>query len=182
VAAVCVFCASSEAIDRRYVDLAAGVGAELARRGHVVVSGGGSVSSMGALARAARAEGGRTVGVIPRFLADLEVADHDADELLVTGSMRERKGEMDRLADAFVVLPGGLGTLEELFEMWVSRTLGVHARPVVACDPDDVYAPLRAQLDLLVDRGFTRRELVDTLLWTDSAIAAVDAVEAALRA
>ena len=127
VAAVCVFCSSSGRIDPSYVELAAAVGTELARRGHSLVSGGGSVSCMGAVARAARAGGAQTVGVIPRVLLDMEVADHDADELLVTDDMRARKGLMDARSDAFLTLPGGLGTLEELLEIWVSRTLA-HAR------------------------------------------------------
>ena len=180
MATICVFCSSSESIAASYVDLAAEVGTLLARRGYGLVTGGGSVSCMGAVARAARAEGGRTVGIIPRFLAELEIADHDADELVMTSTMRERKTLMDERSDAFLVLPGGLGTLEELFEMWVGRTLGVHAKPVVICDPDGVFAPLRAQLELLVDRGFTRADLVETLHWTPDAPTALAAVEAAL--
>ena len=86
----------------------------MARRGWTLVSGGGSVSCMGELARAARAGGTRTVGIVPRALVDLEVADHDADELVVTDDMRARKGEMERRSDAFLALPGGIGTLEEL--------------------------------------------------------------------
>src|SRR5947209_19410979 len=93
MSSICVFCASSEHIDPKFVDLADDLGRELGRRGHQVVSGGGSVSCMGALARAARAEGARTIGVIPRALLALEVADEDADELIVTESMRERKDE-----------------------------------------------------------------------------------------
>src|SRR5437764_3185739 len=121
MAAVCVFCASSERIPSHYVDLAAQVGAELARRGHTLITGGGSVSCMGAVARAARAGGARTVGVIPQALRDEEIADEDADELVVTPDMRTRKGEMDGRADAFLTLPGGIGTLEELMEIWVAR-------------------------------------------------------------
>src|SRR3954462_12706515 len=127
---VCVFCASSERIPQRYVDLAADVGTELARRGHSLVTGGGSVSCMGAVARAARAGGAWTVGVIPRALLAMEVADTEADELVVTETMRERKAEMERRADAFLTLPGGIGTLEELFEIWVARTLGMHDKPL----------------------------------------------------
>src|SRR4051794_41885148 len=106
---IAVFCSSSEDIPRHYVELAAEVGTELARRGHSLVSGGGSVSCMGAVARAARAGGARTVGVIPRVLHALEVADHGADELVVTDDMRARKGLMDARSDAFLTLPGGLG-------------------------------------------------------------------------
>src|ERR1044071_9143757 len=139
--AICVFCASSETIPRHYVDLAGEVGTEIARRGHTLVSGGGSVSSMGAVARAARAGGARTVGVIPEALLAWEVADEQADELVVTPDMRVRKGEMDRRADAFLTLPGGIGTLEELLEIWVGRVLRMHQKPVVVLDPDGMFAP-----------------------------------------
>ena len=182
VAAVCVYCSSSGRIDPSYVELAAAVGTELARRGHSLVSGGGSVSCMGAVARAARAGGAHTVGVIPRVLLDLEVADHDADELLVTDDMRARKGLMDARADAFLTLPGGLGTLEELLEIWVSRTLAMHAKPVVVLDPDGLYQPLRAQVDLLVERGFVRDGARDAITWVGDVEAAFDAVETQLAA
>jgi len=177
VAAVCVFCSSSGRIDPSYVELAAAVGTELARRGHTLVSGGGSVSCMGAVARAARAGGARTVGVVPRVLVDLEVADHDADELVVTPDMRTRKGEMDDRADAFLTLPGGLGTLEELLEIWVSRTLAMHSKPVVVLDPDGLYDPLREQVDLLVQRGFVRPGARDAVHWVREIGAAFDLIE-----
>jgi uncharacterized protein (TIGR00730 family) len=182
MASVCVYCASSTRIDRRYVDLAAQVGAELARRGHSLVSGGGDLSMMGAVARAARAGGARTVGVIPSALLDLEVGDRDADELVVVEDMRTRKGVMDERSDAFLALPGGIGTLEELLEVWVARSLGMHAKPVVVLDDDGVYAPLRAQVDLLVERGFVRPPAVTALQWAGSVEQALDLVEAGLTA
>jgi uncharacterized protein (TIGR00730 family) len=182
MATVCVFCSSSRRIDPRYVELAAEVGTELARRGHELVSGGGNVSCMGAVAEAARAGGARTVGVIPQALVDLEVADRAADELLVMPDMRTRKGEMDRRADAFLTLPGGLGTLEELLEIWVARTLALHAKPVVVLDPDGIYAPLREQVDVLVDRQFVRPEARDTLLWVTTPAGAFDLIDAMLAA
>ncbi|HZI96652.1 MAG TPA: TIGR00730 family Rossman fold protein [Actinomycetales bacterium] len=178
--AVCVFCSSSEAIDARHQDLAAALGTELARRGHSLVSGGGRVSMMGAVARAARAGGARTVGVIPQALVGLEVADDDADDLVVTPDMRTRKARMDAAADAFVVLPGGIGTLEELLEVWVSRSLGMHSKPVVVCDPDGVYGALRDLVDDLVDAGFVRRAAAAELVWTSDVGAAVDAVDAGI--
>jgi uncharacterized protein (TIGR00730 family) len=181
MAAICVFCSSSERIAPSYVQLAADVGSELARRGHSLVSGGGRVSSMGAVARAARAGGAATIGVIPEALVDLEVADHDADELIVTPDMRARKGEMDRRCDAFICLPGGLGTLEELLEIWVSHTLGMHAKPIVVVDPDGVFGPLRAQVDALVDAGFVRAPARDVVQWAATAAEALDLVDAALR-
>ena len=177
MAVICVFCASSERIPAHYVDLAAEVGAELARRGHSLVSGGGSVSCMGALARAARAGGARTVGVIPRALRDLEIADEGAAELVVTPDMRSRKGEMDGRAEAFLTLPGGIGTLEELMEIWVARVLRMHDKPVVVLDPDGIFAPLREQVNLLVRKGFARPSVWDALVWTDDVTAAFDALE-----
>ena len=182
MAVVCVFCASSERIPQHYIDLAAEVGTELARRGHTLVSGGGSVSSMGAVARAARAGGARTVGVIPEALLAWEVADEQADELVVTPDMRVRKGEMDRRADAFLTLAGGIGTLEELLEIWVGRVLRMHNKPVVVLDPDGVFAPLRQQIDVLVDAGFARATVHDALAWTTDVGEAFDLIERGLPA
>jgi uncharacterized protein (TIGR00730 family) len=180
MAAVCVYCSSSEAIDPSYVELAEEVGTELVRRGHHLVSGGGSVSCMGAVARAVRASGGRTIGVIPQALVDLEVADHDADELVVVADMRRRKEQMDLRSDAFLALPGGLGTLEELLEIWVARILAMHAKPIVVLDPDGVYDPLRAQVELLVTRGFVRPQGRDALTWCSTVAAALDHIDAEL--
>ena len=180
MASICVFCSSSGRIDPSYVELAAAVGTELARRGHSLVSGGGSVSCMGAVARAARAGGAHTVGVIPRVLLEMEVADRDADDLVVTDDMRARKGLMDARSDAFLTLPGGLGTLEELLEIWVSRTLAMHGKPVVVLDPGGLYDPLRTQVDLLVERGFVRDGARDALTWVRSVAEAFDAIDAQL--
>jgi uncharacterized protein (TIGR00730 family) len=175
--AVCVFCSSSAKIDRRYVDLAAEVGDELARRGHSLVSGGGRVSCMGAVARAARAGGARTVGVIPEGLVSVELSDEDNDELVVTPDMRTRKGEMDKRSDAFLVLPGGIGTLEELFEIWTARTLGMHDKAVVILDPTGVYEPLRELMKGLTEQGFARPRIWDAIGWTASVSEAFDLLE-----
>ncbi|HEX3614830.1 MAG TPA: TIGR00730 family Rossman fold protein [Sporichthyaceae bacterium] len=174
MAAICVFCASSELIDPRWVELAGQVGTELAARGHTLVSGGGAISAMGALARAARAGGAHTIGVIPQALVSREVADHDADELLVTPDMRTRKAAMDARADAFLVLPGGLGTLEELLEIWVARALGMHDRPVVLLDPGGLFAPLREQVQVLVAQRFMSAATAELLSWTTSVAEAFD--------
>jgi uncharacterized protein (TIGR00730 family) len=174
---ICVFCASSDSIDDRYVRLAAELGSALAARDLALVSGGGSVSMMGAIARAVRAGGGHTVGVIPQALVDMEVADHDADELIVTPDMRSRKAEMDRRADAFITLPGGIGTLEELLEVWTASSLGMHEKPVIVLDPWGDFAHLRSLLQHLVAAGFVRSAAAEALHWTstvDGAIALVD--------
>ncbi|MGA1147474.1 MAG: TIGR00730 family Rossman fold protein [Candidatus Nanopelagicales bacterium] len=164
--AVCVFCASSDRIDPRYLELADAVGAAIAARGWTCVSGGGSVSMMGRLVRAVRAGGGHTIGVIPQGLKDREVADLDADELIVTHDMRQRKGIMDERSDAFLALPGGIGTLEELMEAWTSLSLTMHDKPIVVIDPWDDYALLRAQVAAWVERGFVSEVGADRVHWT----------------
>ena len=177
MAAVCVYCASSDRIDAGYVALASTVGARLAAGGHSLVSGGGRISMMGAVAVAARAGGARTVGVIPVHLMPLEVADSEADELVVVDTMRERKQVMDERCDAVLALPGGLGTLEELFEMWTSASLGMHEKPVIVLDPDGFYAPLWAYLHALRDKGFVRQGALDVLHHVTSVDAAFELVE-----
>jgi hypothetical protein len=172
---VCVYCASSSAVPAHYLELAAEVGRGLAARGWDLVSGGGRVSMMGAVATAARAGGARTTGVIPRALVDREVADTLADELLVTDTMRERKALMEAHADAFLALPGGIGTCEELFEVWTAGTLGMHAKPVVLLDPDGHWAGLLSWLRELVDRGFTGETALARLVVADRVEAALDA-------
>lgn len=174
---ICVFCASSSRIDHRYIQLAEEAGAELARRGHSLVTGGAIVSSMGAVSRAARAGGAHTVGVIPTALVDIEVADERNDELIVTPDMRSRKAEMDRRSDAFLVLPGGLGTLEELFEIWTARVLGLHHKPLVILDPYGLYDGLRDLITTMLDQGFARPKVFDAIGWTTSVSEAFDLLE-----
>ncbi|AEA23267.1 TIGR00730 family Rossman fold protein [Pseudonocardia benzenivorans] len=172
---VCVYCASSLSVPDRYVDLATQVGTAIAARGWDLVSGGGRVSMMGAVATAARAGGSRTIGVIPRSLVDREVADTAADELLVTDTMRERKALMEAHAGAFLALPGGIGTCEELFEVWTAATLGMHDKPVVLLDPDDHWSGLLDWLAALVRRGFAGRAALDRLVVTADVSRALDA-------
>ncbi len=177
MAAVCVFCASSNDIDQRWLDLAREVGAALAARGHQVISGGGRVGMMGTLASGARAGRGHTLGVIPQSLVDLEVADRDADELVITDGMAARKTVMVDRADAFLVLPGGLGTLDELFEVWTTATLGLHDKPIVLLDVDGFYAGLLAWLEGLVAAGFVRAPALSTVHVARVMDEALDAVE-----
>ncbi|MBF6411956.1 LOG family protein [Nocardia cyriacigeorgica] len=158
--AVCVYCSAST-IDPAQLELAARVGTEIARRGWQLVSGGGHVSMMGAVATAARAGGANTIGVIPKHLVHREVADVDADELVVTDTMRQRKQVMEDRADAFLTLPGGIGTLEEFFETWTGAYLGVHDKPVVVLDPDGHYRGLFTWVDELHARGFVPQPALD---------------------
>jgi hypothetical protein len=172
---VCVYCASSSSIDPRHVALATTVGEAIAARGWNLVSGGGRVSMMGAVAAAVRAGGGHTVGVIPEGLRHFEDEDTDADELVVVPDMRSRKARMEAEADAFVMLPGGIGTLEEFFEAWTARYLGLHDKPVVVLDPDGVFDSLRAALEDLTCAGFVRQSAFDRLVWCASVEVALDA-------
>ena len=172
---VCVYCASHEGIDDGHVALADAVGRGIADRGWSLVSGGGKVSMMGAVARAARAGGARTVGVIPRSMVEREWADHDCDELLITDTMRDRKALMEAHADAFLALPGGLGTCEELFEVWSAGSLGLHDKPVVVLDPAGHYAGLLEWARGLVERGFARGTAVARLVVAIDVPGALDA-------
>lgn len=172
--AVCVYCAAGPT-DPELLALAAQVGAAIADRGWTLVWGGGNVSAMGALAVAAREHGGRTVGVIPKALLHREVADVDADELIVTDTMRERKQVMDERADAFLTLPGGIGTLEELFETWTGGYLGLHDKPVVLLDSTGHYDGLWAWLSGLLDAGFVSQRAMDRLQVFDELEAALAA-------
>lgn len=152
--AVAVFCGAREGTDPRYAEVARALGTALAQAGVGLVYGGGNVGLMGAVADAALAAGGEVVGVIPRGLVDREVGHHGVDRLEVVESMHERKQRMADLADAFVALPGGVGTLEELFEAITWRQLGIHAKPVALLDVDGFWEPLRHMLSQMVQAGF----------------------------
>jgi uncharacterized protein (TIGR00730 family) len=177
VAAIGVFCASSRLIERRWLDLAGETGRELARRGHSLVSGGGCVGMMGAVADGVRSAGGHTLGVIPQLLVDREIADTAADQLVITDGMASRKTILIDKADAFLTLPGGLGTLDELFEVWTTGMLGLHAKPVVLLDVAGFYRGLVGWLAGLVEPGFASQNALDLLIVVDSVSAALHAIE-----
>jgi uncharacterized protein (TIGR00730 family) len=172
--AVCVYCASGPT-HPELLALASNLGAAIADRNWTLVSGGGNVSAMGALSNAARSRNGRTIGVIPKALVHRELADVDADELVVTDTMRERKEVMEDRADAFVVLPGGIGTLEEFFEAWTAGYLGMHDKPLVMLDPFGHYDGLLAWLRGLVGSGYVARSALDRLVVVDDVDAALTA-------
>jgi uncharacterized protein (TIGR00730 family) len=180
VAAIGVFCASSRTLDQRWLDLATATGLEIAARGHSLVSGGGCVGMMGAVADGARRGGAHTLGVIPQSLVDLEVADTAADELIVTTDMGARKNLLIERSDAFVTLPGGLGTLDELFEVWTTAMLGLHRKPIVLVDPDGFWTGLTSWLAGLADTAFVRRAALGQVVVAGTVTAALDTVEAAL--
>jgi uncharacterized protein (TIGR00730 family) len=155
---LCVFCGSSPGDRPSYLRAAVGFGEALAARGIGLVYGGGAVGLMGALADAVLARGGEVIGVIPEKLLAREVGHAGLTELRVVDSMHTRKRVMAELASAFVALPGGLGTLEELFEVLTWAQLGIHHKPCALLDVDDFYAPLLALLDHMRDARFMGAE------------------------
>ncbi|MEV0245231.1 TIGR00730 family Rossman fold protein [Nocardia sp. NPDC050712] len=177
---VCVYCSAST-VDTDYLALAGQVGTEIAGRGWQLVSGGGNVSMMGAVATAARAGGANTVGVIPKHLVHKEVADTSADELVVTDTMRQRKQIMEERADAFLTLPGGIGTLEEFFETWTGGYLGEHEKPVVLLDPNGFYRGLVDWLGELHQRKFVPQSALDRITVANTMEAAFAALKPGLE-
>jgi len=161
---VCVYCGSSFGDDPRFAAAAAAFGATLAASGRTLVYGGGCVGLMGVLADAALAAGGRVVGVIPQALVDKEVAHFGLSELCVVASMHERKALMAELCDGFVALPGGIGTLEELFEAWTWGQLGLHEKPYGLLNVGGFFDPLLSFLDSQVAHRFVRPEHRNLLL------------------
>jgi len=157
---LCVYCASSDRLDPKYYAAAAELGTEMVRRGWGLVYGGGKTGMMGALARAVKQAGGHVVGVIPEFMKLRELAYDEADELVTVITMRERKLLMETRADAFVALPGGWGTLEEILEILTLRQLEVVKKPCVLLNQDGFYDPLLQLFQrMLADRFFKASNL-----------------------
>ncbi|GAB4214245.1 MAG: TIGR00730 family Rossman fold protein [Rhodoferax sp.] len=164
---VCVYCGSSPGADPVYRAAAQALGQAMARRGVGLVYGGASIGVMGAVADAVLAAGGRVLGVIPEALAQREVAHTGLTELVVTPSMHVRKMRMAEAADAFVALPGGIGTFEELFEIWTWAQLGIHSKPVALLNVAGYFDSLIALVDHAVAQGFLK-PAQRALLWVDT--------------
>jgi uncharacterized protein (TIGR00730 family) len=173
VRAVTVYCSSSSAIDHAYVRAGAALGAGIAARGWALVYGGNSVGLMETLADAARAAGGRVIGVTPQSLVDKGIHDTRCDELIVTAGMRERKAIMEERGDAFVAMPGGLGTLEEIFEIIVGKSLGYHTKPIVLLNVEGFYDPLLTMIEHGIERGFIKEKARDLYFVSTTVDAAV---------
>ena len=162
-AAVAVFCGSRSGDDPVHLAAAVALGAGLAAHGIRLIYGGGRVGLMGALADAVLADGGAVTGVIPDFLTRLEVMHPGVADMRVTDSMHSRKRLMFDMADAFVTLPGGIGTMDETIEVLTWRQLGVHDKPIILCDVAGWARPLLAALQATVAQGFTSRDTMDQL-------------------
>lgn len=172
--AICVFCGSRFGEPDSFRAAAANLGAEIAKRGLRLVYGGGRVGLMGVVADAALAHGGEVAGIIPKVLADREMAHAGLSELILTRSMHERKAKMAELADGFIALPGGFGTLEEFCEMLTWSQLGIHRKPLGLLDVDQFFDPLIAFFDTMVGHGFVPPLHRSLVLRADSAARLLD--------
>ena len=167
---VCVFCGSSMGAKPAYAEAARAMGTLIAQRGMGLVYGGGEVGLMGIVANAALAAGGEVIGVIPEALMRMEVGHPRLTELHVVATMHERKAMMAELSDGFIAMPGGIGTLEELFEIWTWGQLGIHPKPLGFLDVAGYYHTLHAFLDHMVTEGFVKdRHRAMTAVETDPA-------------
>lgn len=178
IKSVCVFCGSRTGNDSRYAEAARDLGHEIAQRGMRLVFGAGSIGLMGAVADAVAEAGGEVAGVIPEFLERLEVGRTESDQFIITDSMHSRKQRMFEMSDAFISLPGGLGTLDETFEIITWRQLKLHDKPIVVWDVAGYWRPLADLVDNTIANGFSAPEnrnlftVADTLDAVFSALAA----------
>jgi hypothetical protein len=161
LASLCLYCGSAGAVDERHRNAAATLGRLLAENGIRLVYGGGRIGLMGIAADAALGAGGEVIGIIPDHLNDIEVGHPHVTELRVVGSMHERKQLMFELSDAFAVLPGGIGTMDETFEIITWRQLRLHDKPIVLIDDHGYWAPFLALIDHIISRGFARPAIRD---------------------
>lgn len=175
---ICVFCGSSSGARPVYRGAAAALGHLLAEREIGLVYGGATVGTMGAVADAAIEAGGRVYGIIPKALADIEIAHPGLTQLEVVDTMHARKARMAELSEAFVALPGGIGTLEELFEVWTWTQLGIHRKPVGLLNVDGFYDLLSRFLDQIVTEGFVKPSHRQTLCSASEPVALLDALAA----
>ena len=179
---IAVFCASSVLVSPNALKIGYTLGEEIAKAGHQLVWGGGAISVMGEVAKGVRAQGGYTIGVIPEKLTNIEFIDSEAHEMHLVEDMRARKGLIEKLSDGFIALPGGLGTLEELFEIWVGRYLGFHRKPISVLDPEGTYDSLRSALDDLTKQNFLKPGQHELVKWSTSAIDSIAHLESESRA
>jgi uncharacterized protein (TIGR00730 family) len=185
IKSVTLYCAASPNVDESYMEVAREFGAGLARGGRTLIYGGGAIGLMGAASRGSRGQGGRVVGIITTRLRDAEQLDHENSENIVVRTMRERKAMLEAWGDALVILPGGIGTLEEFFEVFVGRLLGEHDKPLVLVDPPDPYhpeeqgyfEPLLRMFEHMIDSHFMKRQALELIHICRSAAEAIETLD-----
>jgi uncharacterized protein (TIGR00730 family) len=174
IRAVTVYCSSSRAIAPVHFEAARNLGREIAAAGWAMVYGGNNIGLMDAVACACRAAGARVIGITPKSMADEGIADRACAELVVTGTMRERKALLEARGDAFIALPGGVGTFEEFFEILVGRMLGYHAKPIVLLNVSGYYDPLIRMIDHGIEQNFIKPKARDAFCVTTSVAQAIE--------
>jgi uncharacterized protein (TIGR00730 family) len=180
--AICVFCGSSFGKNPAFREAARTLGAGIARLGFTLVFGGGGMGLMGDVAKAAEAGGAPVQGIIPVFLQNLEPPVSAVEKLIVTPHIQERKALMLQMSDAFVVLPGGLGTFDEFFEVATEAQLGVHAKPIIVVNVDGYYKTLDAMLHDVVNAGFAKPRIMELYHLAEGAEAALTMLKERLKA
>jgi uncharacterized protein (TIGR00730 family) len=181
-ASVCVFCGSSFGNDPAYSEAAKAIGAGIAKMGFSLVFGGGGLGLMGDVARAVLDGGQDIQGIMPAFLQALEPGVSPQEKLIVTPHMQERKTLMLGMSDAFIVLPGGMGTFDEFFEVVVEAQLGVHTKPIIVVNVKGYFDPLDTMLHAIVEKGFAKESIFKVYYLADGAEAALEILEGALNA
>src|SRR6185312_5191683 len=181
-AAVCVFCGSSFGNDPTFREAAEAIGTGIATMGYSLVFGGGGLGLMGDVAKAALAGGAEIQGIMPAFLQALEPGVSPQEKLIVTPHMQERKALMLQMSDAFVILPGGLGTFDEFFEVATEAQLGVHTKPIIVVNVAGYYDALDAMLHAIVKKGFAKDKVLKLYYLADGPQAALEILEGALNA
>lgn len=174
---ICVYSSSSNAIHADYFSAAARLGQEIAARGDILLFGGGLTGLMGECARTVHRYKGRVIGVIPEALNEKGIVYEGCDELIVTRNLRDRKETMDNRSDAFIALPGGFGTIEEIMEIITLKQLGYHDKPIVIMNVKGCYDPLLEQLNLLLRENFAKQVCLDLFFVTGDAVAALDHID-----
>jgi uncharacterized protein (TIGR00730 family) len=181
-AAICVFCGSSFGKDPEFRDAARAIGVGIAKMGYSLIFGGGGLGLMGDVAQAALAGGSDIQGIMPAFLQALEPQVSPQEKLIVTPHMQERKTLMLQMSDAFIVLPGGLGTFDEFFEVVTEAQLGVHAKPIIVVNVNGYFDPLDKLLHAAIAAGFAKAMVLKLYYLADGAEAALEILEGALNA
>lgn len=174
---ICVYSASSNHIGEPYFEAARNLGRLMGQRGHTLIFGGGNIGLMNAMALEVQRAGGRAVGVIPIALREKKWCLETADEIITTDGLRDRKAVMEERADAFVAMPGGFGTLEELLEIITLKQLRYHAKAIVVLDVGGYYDPLLAQFERMFGEGFARRKFAELYHVTTDPADALDHIE-----
>ena len=174
IKSICVFCASSESVDNNYKKIAKELGREIGKKGIDLVYGGASIGLMGCIARGVHEEKGNVIGILPQFFRSKDIEYRDVDELIVTKDMRERKAKMDERSDAFIVLPGGMGTLEEAMEILSMRQLNLTDKPLVFINSNGFYDNLNKTFDVMIEQKFAKENIRKMFAMTPDPITALE--------